>query len=192
MRKTRFIIFAMLLALGCNSANAQMFNFADNNHHFTLGVQLGQAGVNTDYSGFGWGISTSLYGVYVDFLCAGPKHRNDYHVNSSRPSDHEAFAINVGYQIPVTSWLRIAPIIGYCQTNYGYTDMSTVRIHVSGRYRRGSIYHDYYPQERFHDFNYGAGLFIQPFKYFEIYGVYTSRAIYGGFALNLSAFAGDK
>ncbi len=171
MRKTRFIIFAMLLALGCNSANAQMFNFADNNHHFTLGVQLGQAGVNTDYSGFGWGISTSLYGVYVDFLCAGPKHRNDHHVNSSRPSDHEAFAINVGYQIPVTSWLRIAPIIGYCQTNYGYTDI---------------------PQERFHDFNYGAGLFIQPFKYFEIYGVYTSRAIYGGLALNLSAFAGDK
>ena len=152
MRKTRFIIFAMLLALGCNSANAQMFNFADNNHHFTLGLQLGQAG------------------VYVDFLCAGPKHRNDHHVNSSRPSDHEAFAINVGYQIPVTSWLRIAPIIGYCQTNHGYTDMSTVRIHVSSKSHRGSIYHDYYPQERFHDFNYGGGRFIQPFKYFEIYG----------------------
>ena len=190
--KTKIILFAVLLAIVGKSANAQLFDLASNKDRLTVGFQLGSAGVNTDYGGFAWGVSASLVGVYLDFLIAGPQHQNDKHVNNILWQDDEAFTINVGYQIPVTSWLRIAPIIGYCQTNYGYTDMSTVRVQVTGRYRRGSIYHDYYPQERFHDFNYGAGLFIQPFKYFEIYGVYTSRAIYGGFALNLSAFAGDK
>ena len=186
--KTKIILFAMMLALVGNSANAQVFDLASNKDRLTVGFELGSAGVNTDYGGFAWGVSASLYGVYLDFLIAGPQHQNDKHVNNTRPQDDEAFTISVGYQIPVLPWLRIAPIIGYCQTNYGITDMSTVNIHINTSGRRGSIYHDYYPQK----FNYGAGLFLQPFKSVEIYGVYTARSIYGGISLNLTALADKK
>lgn len=187
--KTKIILFAVLLAFVGNSANAQFFNLASNKDRLTVGFQLGEAGWHTDYAGFGWGVSASIVGVYVDFLLSGPQHQNDKHVNNILWQDDEAFTINVGYQIPVLPWLRIAPIIGYSQTNYGITDMSTVNIHVNEGSTRGSIYHDYYPQKRFHEFNYGGGLFIQPFKYVEIYGVYTVRSLYGGISLNLTAMA---
>ena len=187
--KTKIILFAVLLAFVGNSANAQLFDLASNKDRLTVGFQLGSAGVNTDYGGFAWGVSASLVGVYLDFLIAGPQHQNDKHVNNILWQDDEAFTINVGYQIPVLPWLRVAPIIGYCQTNYGLTDMSTVNIHIDPNARRGSIYHSYYPQKRFHEFNYGAGLFLQPFRYIELYGVYTARSIYGGISLNLTALA---
>ena len=128
--KTKIILFAVLLAFVGNSANAQLFDLASNKDRLTVGFQLGSAGVNTDYGGFAWGVSASLVGVYLDFLIAGPQHQNDKHVNNILWQDDEAFTINVGYQIPVLPWLRVAPIIGYCQTNYGLTDMSTVNIHI--------------------------------------------------------------
>ena len=182
--KTKIILFAVLLAIVGNSANAQLFDLASNKDRLTVGFQLGSAGVNTDYGGFAWGVSASLVGVYLDFLIAGPQHQNDKHVNNILWQDDEAFTINVGYQIPVLPWLRVAPIIGYCQTNYGLTDMSTVNIHIDPNARRGSIYHSYY--------HYGAGLFLQPFRYIELYGVYTARSIYGGISLNLTALADKK
>ena len=190
--KTKIILFAMMLAFVGNSANAQLFDLASNKDRLTVGFELGSCGLNTDYGGFAWGVSASLVGVYLDFLIAGPQHQNDKHVNNTQFQDDEAFTINVGYQIPVLPWLRIAPIIGYCQTNYGITDMSTVNVHINTSGRSGSIYHDYYPQKRFHDFNYGAGIFLQPFRYIELYGVYTARSAYGGIALNLSAMADEK
>lgn len=188
--KTKIILFAVLLAFVGNSANAQLFDLASNKDRLTVGFQLGSAGVNTDYGGFAWGVSASLVGVYFDFLIASPQHQNDKHVNNILWQDDEAFTINLGYQIPVLPWLRIAPIIGYSQTNYGITDMSTVNIE-RGEYS-SSIYHDYYIQKRFHEFNYGAGLFLQPFRYIELYGVYTARSIYGGISLNLTALADKK
>lgn len=192
MKKTRFVILAVLFAFTCNSANAQFLNLANNNQRVTFGFQLGEAGWHTDYQDFGWGLSASICGVYIDFLLSPPQHKNDHHVNNTLWQDDEAFTINVGYQIPILPWLRIAPIIGYCQTNYGITDMSTVNIHVNEGSHRGSIYHDYYPQKRFHEFNYGGGLFLQPFKYVEIYGVYTVRSVYGGISLNLTTLADKK
>lgn len=153
---------------------------------------MGEAGSHTTYADIGVGASLSICGVYVDFLLAGPDNQNDKHVNDQVLPDDEAFTINVGYQIPILPWLRVAPIVGYCQTNYGVIDMSTVNIHVNEGSSTGSIYHDYYVAERFHYFNYGGGLFIQPFKFLELYGVYTVRSAYGGIAINLSAFAKDR
>lgn len=188
--KTKIILFAVLLAIVGNSANAQFLSLANNNSRLTIGFQLGETGWHTDYAGLGWGVSASICGFYADFLLRGPQHRYDKHVNQDIWHDDEAYTINVGYQIPITSWLRIAPIIGYSQTNYGITDMSTVNIE-RGEYS-SSIYHDYYIQKRFHEFNYGAGLFLQPFRYIELYGVYTARSIYGGISLNLTALADKK
>lgn len=184
MKTKLFILFALLTLVG-SRANAQWFDLSNNRGRVSVGLQLGQAGTNTDYAGFGAGGSLSIMGFYFDALVSGPQHQNDKHVDNILWQDDEAFTISFGYQIPVLPWLRVAPIIGYCQTNYGLTDASTVNIHIDRSARRGSIYHDYYPQKRFHEFNYGGGLFIQPFKFVEIYAVGTIRAIYGGFSLCL-------
>ena len=182
--KTKLIILFVLLAFAGSAANAQWFDLANNNKRLSVGLHLGQAGLNTDYAGFGFGAGVSVFGFYIDALVSGPQHENDKHVSDILWEDDEAFTISVGYQIPVLPWLRIAPIIGYCQTNYGLTDASTVNIHVDADSRHGSIYHDYYPQKRFHYFNYGGGLFVQPFKYVELYAIGTVRAIYGGIGIS--------
>ena len=124
-------------------------------------------------------------GVYVDFLLSPPRYEDDNHIVNELWDDDEAFSINIGYQIPVFPWLRIAPIIGYSQTNWGYIDASTINLEVNDN---GSIrnHHDYEIEGRDHDFNYGGALFIKPFDHIEFYGVYTLRGIYGGINVDLN------
>ena len=188
--KTKIALLIVLLAFIGNNANAQVLNLNNNKDRLTIGFQLGEVGWNTTYHGFGWGVGVSLFGVYLDCLISGPQHKFDKHVNSTKWDDDAEFAINAGYQIPITSWLRVAPIVGYCQTSYGKTDASTVNVEVTDHH--GRIYHDYHATERFHYFNYGGGIFIQPFRHVEFYAVGTVRAIYGGISLNLSNMADSK
>ena len=181
------VAFALIALFSTSTVRAQWFDFANNEDRATAGFQVGAAGFGTDYADIGIGASLSFYGVYIDFLLSGPEHKTDNHVNNTLWQDDEAWSLNVGYQIPILRWLRIAPIVGYAQENYGITDASTVNIAVNEN--SGSIYHDYYPQERFHHFNYGAGLFVQIGRYVELYGVGTRYAIYGGIGLNLTNLA---
>lgn len=186
MKKT---LFLSLLVAFTVSANAQWFNLANNAGRFTLGVNLGEVGLNCPYQAFGVGVSFSAYGGYIDFIYAGPEHQFDNHVTATQYNDSAAFAINLGYMIPVLPWLRVMPMLGYCQTNAGITDASTVNIEVNDD--NASMYHDYNvtPGTRNHRFNFGAGIEIRPLKWFNIYGVYTNNAIYGGISLNLDAFS---
>ena len=185
MKKLTTLFFSLILCAGV--ANAQWFDFANNEERMTLGVHLGEAGFGTDYADLGFGVSLSCYGVYLDFILSGPQHKNDNHVNNTLWQDDEAWSINIGYQFPILSWLRIAPIVGYSQENYGVTDASTVNISVDEY--SGSIYHDYYPMERFHHFNFGGALFAQIGRYVELYAVGTRYAIYGGIGLNITNLA---
>jgi hypothetical protein len=101
-----------------------------------------------------------------------------------------AFHINAGYQIPVLKWLRIMPMVGYCQTNAGLTDATTVNVDVNEN--TTSIFHDYDVTSgtRKHHFNFGAGLFIKPIRWIEIYAIGSRYAIYGGISINLDSFIG--
>lgn len=187
MKHKLLAALTIFLVLSMTSAKAQWFDFANNEERLTIGFNIGAAGYGTDYQDVGFGTSLSFYGVYIDFLLSGPDHKYDNHVNNTLWQDDVAWSINVGYQIPILRWLRIAPIIGYSQENYGVTDASTVNIEVSEN--SGSMYHDYYPMERFHSFNYGGALYVQLGRYVELYGVGTRHAVYGGIALNITNVA---
>lgn len=186
------IIFAAIMAMAL-SASAQLFDFSSNNGRFDLGIQIGQVGIGTEYCDFGWGASLSCYGVYVDFLSAGPKYKYDNHINvgpSAQMPDSTTMTANIGYQIPVLPWLRILPLIGFSRTTSGYTDFSTVNAETttSGDYVDVQLYHDYVRQKSWNRINYGGGLVIQPVKWVSVYGVYTIHSIYGGIAINFMAF----
>lgn len=188
MKKTMMVLAMMAIAV---SASAQLFDFSSNNGRFTLGLNIGQCAYGTEYEDWGGGASLSVCGVYIDFLSVTPEHKYDNHVTNTLYNDSAVFVINAGYQIPVLPWLRIAPIAGYCQTNYGITDATTVNIEVNEN--TAQMYHEYEVTDgsRKHYFNYGAGLFIQPIRWVELYGIYTTNAIYGGISINLSAFRGE-
>ena len=178
--KRVLLIVALMVASIC--ARAQWFDFSNNVERLCIGFHGGKAGVGTYYSDLGFGFSASAYGIYLDFVRVSPAHQYDNHVTSTLYNDSSVFSINMGYQFPVLSWLRVAPILGYSQTNNGITDATTVNIETGEDSR---IFHDYDVSHREHFFNFGVGLFIQPIRWIEIYGVASRRTIYGGISLNL-------
>lgn len=193
MFKKITLVAALVAAVGF-TANAQWFDFSNNSKHVTAGITIGEAGHGAGdspwgkpYAGVGVGGSLSFLGIYADCLINGPEFQYDNHVRQENVEDQRAFTVNFGYQIPVLPWLRIAPIIGYSQTSYGYTDYSSVNIEVDSETSTGRMYHDYLPSDENHEFNFGAGIFIHPFKYVELSFIGTKRAIYGG----LSFYLGD-
>ena len=181
--KHTFILFA-LLALGSLGARAQWLDFSSNQRRFSIGFQLGQSATGTDYAKLGFGISVQAYGFQVDFLRVVPEHKYDNHVNNIIYRDSSSYSINLGYQVPILPWLRLVPVVGYCQTNYGNTDASTVNIETDEN--SSSMYHDYTvtPGSRRHYFNYGLGISVKPYRYVDLHFVYSARAIYGGISFN--------
>ena len=198
MKKKSILIIA-LLAFMVGSAQAQWFDFS-NNQRASIGLNLGcvgyhfgndgnhtgSDGIDKPYTGFGVGISMSLAGVYADFIYQSQEHRFSHVVyDPSNPyfpgwNDHTALTINLGYQIPVQPWLFVTPLIGYSNETYGLTKVGTVHVEDD------ELVHDYELAERFNHFNYGLGLTVKPFKHVEIGAVATAHAVYGNISYSAS------
>ena len=185
MKKLTLLI--AMLSLFTFGAKAQMFDFSENNTDFTVGLNLGVVGyhfngqIDKTFAGLGTGVSASILGVYLDFIYQTPEHRWGNKISPDKYYDHSALTINLGYKIPVTSWLRLTPMIGYSNETTGWTDCSTINVD----YENHSIYHDYDTDEIYNHFNYGVGLSLMPIKWLEIGGVCTAHAVYGNLSINL-------
>ena len=182
----RLIISLVLLSVTV-CAHAQVFDFSSNNNRYEVGMNFGQMAFNTQYARFGLGMNMLAWGVYLDFNMTAPQHKFDRKFSDTQWNDDEFFNINLGYQIPILSWIRIMPLIGYAQTNEGITDASTFNINPGEDL--SSMYHTYTvtPGSRVHYFNFGGGVSIQPLKWFSLNFVYTRHAVYGGVAIDIDA-----
>ena len=181
MKKCIIVAALVFVAMG---ANAQWFDFASNKERYSLGFNLGMAGIGCNYKDFSFGAGLSAYGVYLDFIAASPEHKYDNHVTPNYYNDTSVTSISLGYQIPVLPWLRIMPLVGHIHTSAGVTDASTVNIEVNGEYS-ATMYHDFDVHRRYHYFNYGCGLVVDPIQWASLSAVYTRHAIYGGISVNL-------
>ena len=188
--KRHIISLVLLFATVC--AHAQLFDFSSNNNRYEAGLNFGQMAFNTQYARFGVGLNTLAWGVYLDFNMAPAQHKFVRKFSDTQWNDDEFFNINLGYQIPILSWLRVMPLLGYAQTNEGITDASTININPGEDF--SSMYHTYTvtPGSRVHYFNYGGGLSVQPLKWFSINLAYTRQAIYGGLAIDIDALVSPR
>lgn len=194
------ILITLMLIAGAVSAYAQssagvvyekefhLFDFSLNARRLEFGLNFGQAGSFTPYARFGMGACALVNGIYLDYLEANPQHKYNHEVTDTKWDDTVAFCINAGYQIPILSWLRIMPVLGYAQTNEGVTDGSS--LHLSADEDNTTWYHEYKvtPGTRTHYFNYGGGLSIQPCKWFSVNLIATRYALYGGIGIDLLSF----
>lgn len=186
MRKKSIILIA-LLALTVGSVKAQWFDFSQNLSDASIGLNVGVVGYHFDgqidktYAGLGVGASVSLLGLYVDFIYRSPEHKWDRTVTMNEYPDQTALSINVGYKIPVLSWLNLTPVIGYSNETYGRTLGNSIGVDTENH----SIYHDYVRDGIFNHFNYGAGLSVKPISWLEIGGICTAHAVYGNLTVNL-------
>ena len=194
MKKIVAIIVALICSAGLFAQSGggaiiekeyHLFDFTLNASRLEGGLTLGQVGSFTERERFGMGAYVLYNGFYLDFIKAEPQHRYYSHVTDDLWNDNCAFSIDAGYQIPLTGWLRLMPILGYTQTNEGVTDGSSV--HISAGDETTTWYHDYTvtPGSRRHYFNFGAGLSIQPCKWFSINLIASRYALYGGIGLDI-------
>jgi hypothetical protein len=174
-KATLFFVLSILVTF---SAKAQMFDLS-NNQRISMGINLGAAGyhlgsqgLNTTYNGFAYGANVSVMGFYIDFMRQPPEHKYTKEVGRDW-NDHSAFTINVGYQIPITSYLFVAPLIGYSNESYGITKGN--KFEIGDR----ELIHDYDVIERFNHFNYGLHIMARALETVEIGCVVSSHALYG-------------
>ena len=186
MRKKTILVVAAILLLAGN-LKAQIFDFSQNLTDVTIGFNLGSVGydfnghIDKTYAGFGGGVNVSILGVYIDFIYQNPKHRYDRKVTFTEYHDHTALTINVGYKIPVTSWMNLTPLIGYSNETSGVTLGNSIGVESENH----RIFHDYRRDAIYNHFNYGVGLSFKPFRLLEIGGVVTSHAVYGNISINV-------
>ena len=198
MKKVAFItlLFTMLTV----SAKAQWFDFSKNMERAVFGINVGPLGyksfgdlfnnTNTmpfntrpwDGTNIGIGVNVAVAGLYLDFNFVTPDHRFDSHVVQSDWDDHNAMAINVGYQIPVYgNYVFITPMIGFSRVTSGYTEGNNIGVDPDTY----SIYHEYTPTWHRNDFNYGCGITVVPCKWFEIGATCTAHAAYANVSFNI-------
>ena len=185
MKKLSFLV--VLFSIISFNAQAQLFDFSNNDRDASIGFNIGAVGyhfngkIDKTYTGLGFGASFSIKGIYIDCIYQGPEHRYSHKVAPQLYPDHTALTINLGYKLPVTSWLNITPLIGYSNETQGWTDCSTINID----YENHSVYHDYDREHIQSHFNYGVGISVKPIKMLEIGGVCTAHAVYGNISLVL-------
>ena len=185
MKKALVIAAFLLAAIG---AKAQVFDFSSNRDHYEADLYIGVSGFGTPRADWGLGGGLSFWGAYVGWVKAGPRHRYAHTDTGEKWNDKVATTVNLGYQIPILNWLRLTPVLGYCQTNEGITDGSKVETEYDDD--SWTLYHPYKVTRgsREHYFNYGLGLSVQPIKWVSLKFFATRYAMYGGISITLEAF----
>ena len=188
----KVVLFAVLFTLMTLSAQAQWFDFSENNDRAVVGLNTGLVGYRSvsdlgsaetwDFADVGVGASLTVAGVYVDFVYVNPDHRFDSHVIMGNWDDHSALTLNAGYQIPIyKDYVFITPMIGWSRVTTGYTEGNNIGVEAESN----SIYHKYTVEWSRNDFNYGAGLTVVPCRWCEINATCTAHAATLGIGFNV-------
>lgn len=188
----KLTIIAVLCSMMTLSAHAQWFDFSENLNRGVIGFHTGLVGYreinnipDMKFSDLGVGVSLNFMGVYADFLYVSPDHMYDSHIVMQDWEDHDAFTIQLGYQIPVyKNYVFVTPLIGWTRVSTGVTEGNNIGVDSESH----SIFHKYHSTWHRNDFNYGGMITVAPCKYFEINASFTAHAAYAGIAFNLANF----
>ena len=165
-------LLVLVLLFGALVSHAQIFPVADvNNHHYEVGFQGGAIGLGKELTLAGFGFNLTVWGVYFDLLINGAEHAGSTKVGTW--NDNQGVAVHLGYQIPITQWLRVIPLVGYGEINTGITDGRDYTIDKNGVHNR------YRATWRHGGFDAGGSLCFN-IKYVSIYLTGTMWSVSGG------------
>lgn len=167
----RQLLFFFLIALSLNAKAQYSETFSFCNKSYSIGF-LGGAVTFPSDNYVMLGFNTTIYGVYFDFG-GFPRLNGEATSNTGVHDDKYSLSTHIGYQIPITKWLRIIPMIGYSMKSEGYSDTGHGSLHPGG------MTTDYYETGSSNGFDYGGQLVIG-IKHLNIFGTYNKHSIYGG------------
>lgn len=129
MKKILFILVVLVTVFNINAQESK--SLYERNKGIGFDILLG-----TDYNSFMYGGAGYVEGFYVDILQGSWKIDKDVTRGVYEPGDYEdgkSFAMHFGYYIPVVyekgnsykgfHYLRIAPVIGIWNREYGITNI---------------------------------------------------------------------
>ena len=178
------ILLSLAIALFSLTALAWTPDFSLNNNRFSVGLHGGVVALGTNHQSAGIGVNVTAFGVSVDYVGYGPEHihtpRND------RWNDSEAFSVNLGYHIPLFSFLSVYPVVGYSNRSDGVTDGANHRYSVDDEDYSVTRINKYTRDWVEHRFNYGCGIRVKAGKWVSFHVVGTRNAVYGGVGITFS------
>ena len=174
------ILLSCIFAIcSINIISAQ--SFFDENRNISAGVHFGAVGQNQDLGLQIIMFNATIYGVYIDFGGWPQDHASDANIDIW--DANKAFLFHVGYQVPVSSWLKITPLIGYANDESGYTNGYNWKVNRNG------IHNQFVSEESVNGFDFGIqtkfeiSISSNKNTSIDIMGTYTKYSWYGGLGL---------
>lgn len=157
-------------------------NFVDENKSISFGFHFGAVSQLQD-----WGLQIimcdfTFYGVYIDFGGWPQSHGSDVRID--KWDADKAIVFHAGYQVPITSWLKITPMIGYFNNQSGWTDGGDW---YADSY---SIHNKFHCNNELSGFDFGGQIKFEipcgKHTSFDIMGTFTKNCWYGGIGLGIN------
>ena len=174
MKKLLLMLIVLLSFVCVNDVIAQTSYkdvFKKANTTFNIAIHFGRIGCSQDLGLQEFLVSTTIYGIYADFGGWPSKHESDVDVNVW--NDDKAITCHLGYQIPLTNWLRIISMAGYAYDATGITDGYNWSCDHNG------IHNKFYADKMVNGFDYGAAVIFN-INHVNIQGTYTKYNWYIG------------
>lgn len=173
--KKIIIMLTVLLSFVCvNNVMAQNSYkdvFKKANNTFNMAIHFGGIGCSQDLGLQEFLVSTTIKGVYADFGGWPSAHGSDVDIDVW--DDDKAITCHLGYQVPVTNWLRIIPMVGYAYDAMGTTDGHNWSCDSNGIHNKFNI------DEKVEGLDYGAAVVFN-INHVNIQGTYTKYNWYIG------------
>ena len=179
------IIIITLCVISVLTSNAK--SILDYNKSTSFGVQFGAVDQQTDFGFQTLMLHLSIYGVYVDIGGWPRSHANDVRID--KWDDESCLMFHFGYQIPLCSWFKVTPVVGYYKHESGITNGYKWRIGNKGINNKFEIH------DEFNGFDYGVNAMFhirlnnkedKPGYSLQLGGTYTKNAWYAGLGLDIA------
>ena len=165
------VLFSFVCINNVNADNTYNDVFKKANNTFNMGIHFGGIGCSQDLGLQEFLISATIKGVYADFGGWPRSHGGDVGVDVW--DDDEAITCHLGYQLPITNWLRVIPMVGYAYDATGTTDG------YNWSYNSHGIHNEFDIAEEVKGFDYGTAIVFN-IKHVNIQGTYTKYNWYVG------------
>ena len=177
----RFILLGIISIFALSGYSQELYKggLLKYNNSLSFGIYSGLAGKGQKIENPIFGFSLSAYGIYIDymFLC---RDRDKYIFDGLGNNRSENF--HIGYQIPISNWMKITPVIGYSFNEnrgeylYTFSPYSTLQRIATPR-----------TMDEGFDFGINAGinLFSNENVNFTMNGIFTKYCLCCGFNVNI-------
>ena len=152
------------------------FDFNEERNNLCFGLHIGTSGHHQGITKVIALMSVSYKGFYFDIGGMPAIHSSDVRVD--KWNDSRAFLTHIGYSVPVASFLRITPLVGYSMTESGITNG------YDWRYDSNGIYNKFEKADDANGFDYGGQLTIN-INRFNIHATYTKYSWYFGIGFDI-------